>query len=270
MSQPAISQQIRELSESCGLPLVVQRGRATAPTPLGEELAKIGRRLRVEGERATKLVGEYRSGTGGRLTVAASLTTGASLVPMALVRLRATHPGLAVALRIENTAEVVDDSVEELVDIGVIEGPVKRAELLVTPFYHDVLQCLVPESHPLARRSVPASALLGETLILREPGSGTRDVVLQALRESGIAFERTLEIGSAEAIRVAVASGLGITWASPLTAGQARALAPVDVVDLRIERTMSVIRRRDLAPTPAAEAFVEALSHVALDTGSAP
>ncbi|MDE2573088.1 MAG: LysR family transcriptional regulator [bacterium] len=269
ISQPSVSQQIKELAEACGMPLIVQRGRGVAPTALGETLAAIGRRLRIEAERASKAVADHRSGTGGRLLVGASLTTGAFLAPLALLRLRDTRPQLAVELRIANTAEVIEFTADELVDIGVVEGSVQRTELLVAPFHRDLLQCMSAANHPLANRRVEARALLGETLILRERGSGTREAVVSALHDAGLAFARTLEIGSAEAIRVAVAAGLGISWISPLTSEQSPSLCEIDVSDLRIERTMSVIRRRDLAPTPAVEAFVAALHGVALEIDGA-
>ncbi|TAM91889.1 LysR family transcriptional regulator [bacterium] len=270
VGESAISQQVEGLALECGLPLVTKHGRAISATPLGHELARVGRRIRTESERATKIVADYRAGMGGRLTVGASLTAGAFLAPLALANLRHTHPALTVSLQIGYSSAVVEAVLDELADVGVIEVAVQHPEILVSPFYRDVLRCIVSADHPLAERTVAAAALKGETLILREPGSGMREAVSAALAQTGVTFEHTIEIGSAEAIRAAVKVGLGIAWVSSLTQVEAKGLATINLSDLSIERAVSVIRRRDREPTPAARAFIEALEHAALDIGENP
>ncbi|TAM73428.1 LysR family transcriptional regulator [bacterium] len=267
LSQPEISQQIEELTQACGLPLVTKHGRTIAPTPLGQELARVGRRIRTESEHAAKIAADHRAGIGGRLTVGASLTAGAFLAPLALANLRRTHPALVVSLQIGYSGDIVEAVIDELADVGIIEVPVQRSELLVSPFYRDVLRCIVSADHPLAGRTVTAASLKDETLILRELGSGMREAVSAALGQAGLTFEHTIEIGSAEATRAAVGVGLGITWISALTQMEAKGLAVISISDLSIERAVSVIRRRDREPTPAARAFIEALEHAALDIG---
>lgn len=95
--------------------------------------------------------------------------------------------------------------------------------------------------------------------MIREPGSGSREVLLDALAAKRFSFARVIEISNAEAIFHAVTAGLGISWASELAvaAHEVGAIEQLDVKDFRVMRTMSHIRRRDLAPTPAMLAFLE-------------
>ncbi|TAM56570.1 LysR family transcriptional regulator [bacterium] len=270
MTHAALLQQIESLTRACGSPLVIEHGRAVEPTPLGQELARIGQRLRSEGEHAAKAAEDYLAGVGGRLTVGASLTAGALLAPHALAQLRHTHPALNISLQIGFSSDIIQAVVNELADLGIIEVPVQHPELTVSPFYRDVLRCVCSAQHPLAGQTVSVSALKNEPLIQREQGSGMREAIDTALRQAGLAFEHTIEIGSAEGIRAAVGVGLGITWVSALSQLDKKGLAVINVTDLAIERTISIIRRRGADPTPAMRAFMGALEHAALDIGENP
>ncbi|MBC5803930.1 MAG: LysR family transcriptional regulator, partial [Candidatus Eremiobacteraeota bacterium] len=85
VSQPSISQQMRDLERTCGLPLVRQRGRRLEATHLGTELAALGRRIGLDAERGARLVAEHAAGLAGKVPVGASMTTAAYYVPRALV-----------------------------------------------------------------------------------------------------------------------------------------------------------------------------------------
>lgn len=262
VSQAAVSQQVRDLERACGLPLISQHGRTLATTALGEELAAIGRRLALESRRAEKTVAEHVAGYAGHLTVGASMTTGVYLVPDVLARLRAARPAIHVEVEIANTEDIAQATVDGLVDVGVVEGPVKRPELLVTAFRQDELRCVVPPGHRLAGGTAPLEELGRETLLIRERGSGSREVLLEALAARGFTFATTVDIANPEAIVRAVAAGLGIAWVSALVAAahDERTIAPLDVTDLRVTRTMSHLHRRDTAPSPPAQAFIELLA----------
>jgi DNA-binding transcriptional LysR family regulator len=257
ISQPSVSQQIRDLERSCGLPLVVSRGRTLAFSALGDELAALGRRIALDVERAEKRIAEYSAGDAGRLTIGASLTTAAYLVPPMLAALQRDRPGIAASVRIANTADVAQMMVDELIDVGIVEGRVERVELTVTPLCDDVLVCIAPAAHPLANTSVALSALAAETLVQREPGSGTREALDAALPRDAT-FARTIDIGGNDAIVQAVRAGLGIAWLSrrAFEAHRADGLATIDVTDVNAARAFSAIRRRDTALTPAAATFV--------------
>jgi DNA-binding transcriptional LysR family regulator len=261
VSQPSVSQAMRELERSCGLPLVEQRGRTLAPTPLGSELAALGRRIALDARRGAKLVAEHNAGLAGKLTIGASMTTGAYYLPRVLVELRRERPGIAVDVEIANTADVAQATVDELVDFGVVEGSVERAELVYARLGTDVLVCIASSRHRFAGRTATLAELLDETLLLREPGSGTREAVLEALAPHGARFDLTIDVGSNDAILQAVAEGLGISWLSEraVAANTGRPLGEIDVRDVAVVRQLGIVRRRDRALGPAAERVVAAL-----------
>lgn len=263
VTQPSVSQQIRELENTAGLPIVQQKGRSIALTPLGLELAEIGRRIAVERTRASRAVGRHEEGTQGRLTIGASMTTSTHLLPRILSRLQRERPEATIELRVGNTLDVAQMVAEDLADIGVVEGDVNRPELLVTPFANDRLVCIAPANYRLgAGELLRPEDVREETLLVREDGSGTRQTVLKALASQGFHFRRTLLFGTNETIRNGVRYGVGIAWLSriSLDADLANGL----VRELRfstppIERKFSFVRRRDTTPTPLGEAFIAEL-----------
>ncbi|GAC1541578.1 MAG: LysR family transcriptional regulator [Vulcanimicrobiaceae bacterium] len=261
VSQAAVSQQVRDLERGCGLPLVVQHGRVLTTTSLGKELASIGRNISLESRRAAKSVAEHVQGHKGHVTIGASMTIGVYLVPAILARLQKTRPGIHVQIEIANTEVIAQATVDGIVDIGIVEGSVKRPELLTEAFARDELRCIAPRGHALRGRPIVLEQLADETLLLREPGSGSRETLLDGLAARAFAFSRVIEIGNAEAIFGAVCAGLGITWASELAVAthDAATIERLDVEDLYLSRTLRYIRRRDLAPSPAMLAFLELL-----------
>lgn len=109
-----------------------------------------------------------------------------------------------------------------------------------------------------AERGISGTALCDEVLIVREPGSGSREVVAQALAAAGIEPKGTLEIGSTEAIKQAVAAGLGVAIVSSATIADQVTLGRLKVVpirDLKIERTLWQLKVPGRMETPAATAF---------------
>lgn len=263
VSQPSVSQQIRELERVCSAPLVLQQGRRLKLTPLGEDLARIGDHIALDRERALRTILAHHAGEAGHIIVAASMTTGAYVLPRAIARYGSTHPQVRVDVRIANTFDVAEMVWEDIADLGVVEGPVTRDELVVTPFATDQIRCFTSPRSPLAKKgSLQAADFATATLLIREEGSGTREVVLAALEDAGIRFRRLMLFGTIEAIKQAVTEGLGVAWL-PIVAVKAElkanTLVELDVENVVVERRFSIVRRRDTAPSPAAKAFTETL-----------
>jgi LysR family transcriptional regulator, transcriptional activator of the cysJI operon len=263
VSQPSISQQIRELEAVAGLAVVKPKGRSIALTPLGLELAEIGRRISAERIRAARIAARHREGTEGQLLIGASMTTSAYLLPRIIGGLQREYPDATIELLSANTFDVAQMVVDDAVDVGVIEGDLNRSELVTTPFARDRLICIGHAQHALGGRPLAPEDAAHETLLVREDGSGTRQVVLAALSAQGFRFRRTLLFGTNETIRSGVANGIGIAWLSQtlveadLAAGTVRELR---FATPPIERDFSIVRRRDTMLTPLGEAFIASLS----------
>lgn len=262
VSQPTVSQQIRDLERHVGLPLVIAQGRTLKVTDAGSALAEIGHRLANERERAIRIAKRHLDGVAGKLIVAASMTTGTYLLPAVIAQLTARLPDAIFELRVANTFDVAEMVSEDIADIGVIEGQVNRPELAVTPIARDTLTCIASATFRTGTGLLTADDVRDQSLLVREDGSGTRQVVADALSSRGFTFKRIVGFGTNESIKAGVAQGLGIAWLS--TRAVEAEIATHRVRELRfdtpqIERDLSAIRRREVKPTPLAEAFLAAL-----------
>jgi DNA-binding transcriptional LysR family regulator len=170
------------------------------------------------------------------------------------------YPGIDLHLIIANTRDIADLMLAHDIEIALVEGPVEDDELESHAWRTDVMSLIVDARHRFAaaERAIDGAALCDEVLIVREPGSGSREVVAQALAARGIGPRRTLEIGSTEAIKQAVAAGLGVAIVSSATISDQVTLGRLKIVpmrDLQIERTLWQLKVPGRIEIPAATAF---------------
>ena len=170
VSQPTVSQQIRELERHVGLPVAITQGRSIKLTDIGRELAAIGRRVALERARALRLAESHLSGTAGKLIVAASMTTSTYILPAIIGRLGARLPDATIELRVANTFDVAQMVYDDLVDLGVIEGQIDRPELSVTQFARDTLTCIAPAAFRAGSDTLSPHDVADQTLLVREDG----------------------------------------------------------------------------------------------------
>jgi len=264
ISQPAVTKAVHELERDTGLPLLEHTGRRVQPTAAGELLAGYARRIFALAREAEGALTDVRGLTIGHLAVGASTTIGIYLLPAFLGRYHARYPAIALSLHIANTAEIVARLREYRDDLALVEGPVAADDLVVRPYRADTLVLIVASDHPLARDGATATAgdLAGLPWLLREPGSGTREVAAEALRAAGITPSIALELGSTEAIKGAVAAGFGASLVSQLAVAQELALGRLAMVPMVLDpvaRMLSLVERRAARPSPATAAFLDLL-----------
>jgi len=149
---------------------------------------------------------------GGGLQIGSSTTIGSYLLPSLIAAYRQQHSELQVRVTIANTADIVAAVVNFEVDVGLIEGPSHAADLQVEPWMVDELLIVASPQHPLAGsdKKVGVAQLREAEWLLREPGSGTREAVEQALLPHLHYLRQSYEFGNSEAIKHATAAGLGI------------------------------------------------------------
>ncbi|MDB6082978.1 MAG: LysR family transcriptional regulator [Gammaproteobacteria bacterium] len=159
----------------------------------------------------------FASGDGGPfvdLHLFASTTIGNYILPPLLASFRGLFPAARLELRIGNTREVVAAVRDFATDLGLIEGPCHATDVVVTPWLEDELVVVAAPAHPLAkaaqRGKLTTRQLGGALWLLREPGSGTREAVEQALLPHLLHMSSTLTLGSSEAIKNSAAEGLGL------------------------------------------------------------
>jgi DNA-binding transcriptional LysR family regulator len=262
ISQPTVSEHLRGLEEHFGVQLVDRVGRGVVPTASARQLEPYVRQVVQLLQSADQLAADLQGVRTGSLTIGASSTPGTYLLPHALGRFRAQYPGVALQLRIRNTAQVERWVASGEVELGVIGDATDLSNSFAAdPWLEDELIVLVQEQHALARRgSAKLSALASAPIIAREEGSSTRRTTERCLGKHGLKLNPVMELGSTEAIREAVAAGLGIALVSKYAAGQHDprvATARLDGAEWR--RRFTVIRRANTSLGPAAIRFLKVL-----------
>jgi len=193
----------------------------------------------------------------GALTVGASTTPGTYLLPAALGRFYAAHPALALSLQISDTREIERSVAAGQLELGVIGDAPLVTGLAAEPWVKDELVLIVPRGHRFARRrAVTAPAIAGEPYIAREEGSSTRGVAERYLARLGVTLNPVMELGSTEAIREAVAAGLGVALVSRhAVLARDRRIVAARLAGPRWTRDLLIVRRLGTPLGPAAAAF---------------
>ena len=263
ISQPAVSKQVKELEAALGVTLFDRLPRGLRLTQAGEVLASHARRLFAVEADAERAIAELKGLVQGRLTVGASLTIGDYLLPQILGEYRRKHPGIALHLEIANTQVIQKRLRENLLDVGLTEGFAEDADLDAEVFGEDELVAAVPPGHPLLQEGeVPAVRFCAEPFLVREPGSGTRDVIERALARHGIVVQPVMSLGSTEAIKRGVAAGLGVAIISSLALEaefKMGLLCPLTLSDLMITRPLHLVRLRGSSAGAAVQALLNLL-----------
>jgi len=263
ISQPAVSKQIKDLEAALGVTLFDRLPRGLRLTEAGEVLAGHARRLFAVEADAERAIAEMKGLVQGRLTVGASLTIGDYLLPQILGAYHKKHPGIELHLEIANTQVIQQKLRENALDVGLTEGLAEDTDLDALVFSEDELVAVVPPGHPLLQENaVPAARFCAEPFLMREPGSGTREVVERALARHGIIVQPAMSLGSTEAIKRGVAAGLGVAIVSKLALElefSAGLLCPLALSDLTITRPLHLVRLRGKSEGAAVQAFLNLL-----------
>lgn len=264
VSQPAVSKQISELETALGVRLLERMPRGCRLTEAGQILDDYAGRWTELEEDAARALEEYRGLKCGRLSIGASLTIGAYLLPRVLAEYHRLHPRIELQVRTENTRQIQTALLDGSLELGLTEGPLDSAKLESKVFFEDELVVIAPAKHPLLKRSaITARELCREPLIVREQGSGTRAVFEQALRRKGVKLTPLLALSSPEAIKGSVACGMGLAIVSRLIVGpelQSGTLGIIPLKDLKIRRPLHRQQLRGRVPSPAGAKFLELLA----------
>ncbi|MCX5197742.1 LysR family transcriptional regulator [Streptomyces sp. NBC_00249] len=246
ITQPAASSRIRAMETRLGVALVDRSPRGSTLTPEGALVTDWARRVVEAAEAFDAGAQALRGRRDSRLRVAASMTIAEYLLPGWLIALRGERPGTAVSLHAGNSADVAQRVLTHEADLGFVEGLSVPEGLDSAVIAQDRLVVAVAPSHPWARRTraVGADELARTPLILRERGSGTRQVLDAALAASGGLAEPLLELASTTAVKGAALSGAGPCVLSELALGDelaGRRLVAVPVAGARLGRALRAV-----------------------------
>jgi len=254
ISQPAASMRLRSLEQTLGLQLLDRTSGGARLTAEGQAVAEWSEQVINAMRSLVAGTIAIRKGGGRQLSIAASMTVAEYLIPKWLIRLRRVQPELNFSLQMRNSERVTDMVRKQEVDLGFIEGRSSTAGLQSRQVGSDALVLVVSNHHPWTRRRRPISPeeLARTPLVLREAGSGTREVLELALGEFGFGVTALVELGSTTAIKAEVISGTAPAVLSKLaTQDDIRdgRMTSVPIDGLCLERSIRAIwtRHRPLA-----------------------
>lgn len=242
LTQPTISMQIKQLTKSVGLPLFEQVGKRLYLTEAGRELFNTCRQIFETISQFEMTVANLKGLKQGQLKLAV-ITTAKYIIPRLLGPFCQMYPGIDISLQVTNHELIMDRMMNNMDDLYIMSQIPDSMEVTYEPFLENPLVVFAPLHHPLANvKNIPIQQLGEEPFIMREPGSGTRSAVQSLLDEHGVKVKVKLELGSNEAIKQAIAGGLGISVLSKHTLlTDAAEFSILDVENFPIKRTWYMV-----------------------------
>ena len=266
LTQPAVSLQIQAMEELYETRLFDRSGNSINLTPAGEILYKRAKEILALYAEAQQNISEITGSIKGSLSIGASSTIGNYLLPHIIAAFKKKVPQVNISLVVNNTKTITERLNAGEIDIALVEGDVSKQRFSVETLLSDELVVIMSPAHPWAeRRGLSAIELTKEPLILREEGSGTRQIILKHLEEHGIKLDQlkiALVVGSTEAIKGAVEEGLGVSimsgWAVRKWLKQGL-LKAATFKDLKFHRNFTIISPKRNYSTHTAKEFLNFL-----------
>jgi len=247
--QPTVSALVAELERATQFTLLEQWGKQLSLTDEGRELYAHAQQVIVAADEARLAMEELRGIIQAErlpLCIAADTTVGTYVLPRLLSAFHRREPGIALNLRVANRAGVRASLLEGEVDMVIAGRPPVIDGLIADPFLENLLMVVAAPGHPLSKHtSIPLARLSDETFLLREIGSGTRAAVEDLFEVSGLPMKVGMTLGHIEAIKQAVAAGLGVSVFSEVAIRrevQSGRLVVLDVEQFPIQRRWYIAR----------------------------
>ena len=264
--QPTVSAHISNLEQNFGVELFHRHGRRIELTGFGALLHEVTHRIFRGEEQAAALLLGARSGYRGVLRLAA--VGPYNVTPM--VRLfRDRHPEVRVAVSMGDSRQVVARVLDLQADLGVLLHAVDDERVHCVPFRRQPLVVFAPAAHPLAcRGGLGVGDLEGMEFVLREDGSRTRQIFEAGLAAAGVSVRCSVEMGSREAVREAVAQGLGLGVVARTAFVPDTRVVALDIEGLSLHTHAHVICLRERCAAALVAAFLRGVSELVAVTPS--
>lgn len=262
LSQPTVSKHIQNLEAELNVKLFEREGAHLHITTAGMTLLPWARKMIRQSTQLQEMMQSMQDSIVGQLRIACTTTAGKYVLPHLAARFRQHYPGVQIFIQPCIRQEMTTRLLSEDADLGVVSSEVRENDLECQYFFTDHISFIVPEKHPLSRRdSIEPAELLDAPIILREPTSGTRRTLQAELAKFDISFDEMnvlMEVGNAEAIVLAVAGNLGVSFVSRMASAYARVwgcVVDVPVDGLNLERRICIARRKLSHPNLVRDAF---------------
>ncbi len=237
LTQPAVTQQIKAIEELVGLPLFDRSGREVALTAAGTLLLRYAERSGALLEEASVALSALKGHLSGTLRVAASTTIAQYILPPLFGAFLRLHPAVHVELESANTEIVADAVTSGRAGFGLVEGPPHAGQLRAEVWLPDELVLVAPPGHEWAAEgTITLKELAAAPMLMRERGSGTREVIETTLEKAGLPARElhiVIELNSTEAILGSIESGVGVGFVSRSAIHRQLALGTLAVVTMK-------------------------------------
>ena len=261
VTQSTVSMQTKKLADALGVPLFENTGRQVRPTEAGAALYQSCRAIFEILANVEMTVADLKGIKRGRLRLGV-ITTAKYFAPEVLGEFCKLYPGIEVALKVSNRDRIIERINANEDDLYIMgQAPSDQFNVEARAFAPNPLVMLAPRDHPLVgKQNIPLARIAEEPIILREPGSGTRDMTLTVFEHAGLRPKVRMELGSNEAIKHAVVGGLGLSVLSLHTLtleGTEGPLAILDVQGFPIMRDWYLVYPKGKELSRVAQAFLD-------------
>lgn len=211
LTQPTVSMQVKQLTKAIGLPLFEQVGKRLYLTDAGRELYGTCKEIFQQLDQLEMTIADLKGMKQGKLRLAV-ITTTKFFMPRLLGPFCQRYPGIDVSLTVTNHEQVIERLANNQDDLYVMSQLPEHIDIKSRAFLENPLVVVAPHDHPLVgEKQIPLKRLAEESFIMREPGSGTRGAFQKLLDSQKLSVKVRLELGSNEAIKQAIAGGLGLS-----------------------------------------------------------
>jgi len=266
LTQPAVSLQIQALEEKYETKLFDRSSSTVTLTPSGETLYKYAKEILTLYTSAEKAIGKQTGLVKGSLSIGAGSNIGNFILPALITEFKRIHPKTKIYLLVNNSKRVIELLNAGNIDLGLVEGDVSRQKMIVKKLLSDELLLIVsPEHHWAKKKEVSIAELAREPFILREPGSGTRQMIEKFLARHGITLHDlkiSAILGSTEAIKDAVENGLGVSIISRWAVRKENRYGTLHLLSIKEEkmtRDFSLVMNKNSVSSNSLEEFVSFL-----------
>jgi DNA-binding transcriptional LysR family regulator len=260
-SQPAVSRELRTLEQRLGVVLFDRMPRGMRLTEAGAVLLEYAERIFGLEEAAERAIRELADLESGQLALGASNTIGTYLLPAFVASFHIRYPKVSLDLEVSNTQEIVKGVLDSRFALGFVEGRIRDEAIEAQEFRRDRIVAVAAPQHSLAKaRSVSVRSLAESPSLLREPGSGTREIVERAFARHRLTLRCGLQINSAEALKRAAMEGGGVGWISELCVVEelhSGRLVELKTPHLALERPLYTLKLRGRHLNRSALAFLQ-------------
>ena len=266
LSQPTVSNHIKDLESYFGCRLIDRLSREAVPTKAGDLLYDYARRILTLKDETESAMSEFMGKIQGTLKLGASTIPGTYILPPMIARFVKKYPDVSISLQIGDSSEIISDIASGFLEFGIVGAKSNDKSLSQKKLLEDELCLMVAADHPWAgRESIVAEVLFEEAFIMREAGSGTRESFENSLRVKGYDVDSlniAAEMGSTTSVIQGIRHGLGVSVLSRLAAEQEAAgkdICALSIEGISLKRHFYITSLKQKSASPLASAFIEEL-----------